>query len=228
MPRAAASPRSRRRSAAASRAGPCARPWSSSSAECSPSDPAWPSGAKGPACRWGIRSPTSLRRLFRRSQFDARVLFAAGAGAGLATAFNAPIAGAVFVLEELLRRFDTRTAAAALGASAGAIAVARVFVGVEPDFAVPAQALPGLRDGAGPHRPGVVAALAAAAYTRAVLGALAMADRARGLPVAARAALIGGAGRSAGLVRAAMGRRRRRDHAADAAGCGGHRCPRSG
>ena len=67
---------------------------------------------------------------------DCRVLVAAGAGAGLATAFNAPIAGAVFVLEELVQRFEHRIAIAALGASATAIAAARVFLGEAPDFHV--------------------------------------------------------------------------------------------
>ncbi|MDN8613693.1 ClC family H(+)/Cl(-) exchange transporter [Variovorax ginsengisoli] len=149
-------------------------------------------GREGPSVQMGHSIADLIGRLFRRGRVDARVLFAAGAGAGLATAFNAPIAGAVFVLEELLRRFDTRTAAAALGASAGAIAVARVFVGVEPDFAVPAQAFPGFATVPVHVALGVIAALVAAAYTRAVMGALAIADQADGIPVAARAALVGG------------------------------------
>ncbi|MDM0030148.1 ClC family H(+)/Cl(-) exchange transporter [Variovorax saccharolyticus] len=149
-------------------------------------------GREGPSVQMGHSIADLMGRLFRRGQLDARVLFAAGAGAGLATAFNAPIAGAVFVLEELLRRFDTRTAAAALGASAGAIAVARVFVGVDPDFSVPPQPFPGFATVPVHVLLGVLAALAAAAYTRAVMGTLAIADRAVGLPVEARAALIGG------------------------------------
>ena len=50
--------------------------------------------------------------------------------------FNSPIAGAVFVLEELVRRFEHRIAIAALAASFTSIAVGRLFLGDAPDFLV--------------------------------------------------------------------------------------------
>ncbi|MDM0013302.1 H(+)/Cl(-) exchange transporter ClcA [Variovorax sp. J22P168] len=150
-------------------------------------------GREGPSIQMGHAIADVTGRVFRRSAVDARVLFAAGAGAGLATAFNAPIAGAVFVLEELLRRFDRHNAAAALGASAGAIAVARLFLGSEPDFSVPEQDFPGFAAVPLHLLMGVIAGLVAAVYARAIMGALAIADRSTGLPVTARAALIGAA-----------------------------------
>lgn len=149
-------------------------------------------GREGPSVQMGHSIADIVARLFRRSEVDARVLFAAGAGAGLATAFNAPIAGAIFVLEELLRRFEIRTATAALGASAGAIAVARVLFGEEPDFAVPNQPLPGFTTVPVHIVLGFIAGLAGAAYIRAIMGSLAVADQAKGSLILARATLIGG------------------------------------
>jgi H+/Cl- antiporter ClcA len=93
-------------------------------------------GREGPSVQMGASSAHLVGKLFRRSWPDCRVLVAAGAGAGLATAFNAPIAGAVFVLEELVQRFEHRIAIAALGASATAIGIARVLIGDAPDFHV--------------------------------------------------------------------------------------------
>ena len=75
-----------------------------------------------------------IAKVFRRNQDDIKALLDAGAGAGLSTAFNAPVAGAVFVLEELVRRFDTRITVTTLCASGSAIAVARLLLGTQPDF----------------------------------------------------------------------------------------------
>src|SRR5262249_16259068 len=99
-------------------------------------------GREGPSVQMGANVGHLVGRRFRRGWADGRELLAAGAGAGLAAAFNAPIAGAIFVLEELVGRFEPRIAIAALGASATAIAVGRVFVGDQPDFQVETLAYP--------------------------------------------------------------------------------------
>ena len=93
-------------------------------------------GREGPSVQMGAVVAHLVGRISRRPWPDLRVLLAAGAGAGLAVAFNAPIAGAVFVLEELVRRFEPRIAIAALGASSTAILVSRLFLGDAPDFQV--------------------------------------------------------------------------------------------
>jgi CIC family chloride channel protein len=150
-------------------------------------------GREGPSVQMGATLAHLLGQACRRSVLDCRVLLAAGAGAGLATAFNAPIAGAVFVLEELVRRFDIRTTIATLGASAGAIAVARVLLGDAPDFHV--APLPYSSFGTVPIHLGlgVVAGFLGIAYNYALLGTLGAAERLRCWPVEWRAALIGAA-----------------------------------
>jgi CIC family chloride channel protein len=150
-------------------------------------------GREGPSVQMGAGLAHLVGRIFGRTWPDCRVLIAAGAGAGLATAFNAPIAGAIFVLEELVQRFESRIAIAALGASATAIAVARVFLGEAPDFHVDA-----LGHGEAGLRPlyflfGALAGLSAIAYNRALLATLAAADRLSALPAELRAGLVGAA-----------------------------------
>lgn len=148
-------------------------------------------GREGPSVQMGAAIAHVVGRLFRRDWLDCKVLIAAGAGAGLATAFNAPIAGAVFAFEELVRRFETRTAIAALGASAAAIAVARVFLGPAPDFAVAPLAYVGA-----PAWPlfallGAAAGLVAVAYNATLLYALGATDRLGRWPIEIRGAAIG-------------------------------------
>ncbi len=150
-------------------------------------------GREGPSIQMGAAMAHVVGKLFRRNWHDCKVLIAAGAGAGLATAFNAPIAGAVFVLEELMRRFETRTAIAALGASAAAIAVARAFLGPAPDFQVEPLAYLGVKTWLLFAALGAIAGLAAGLYNSALLGALAAMDRLGRWPVEMRAAVIGAA-----------------------------------
>jgi len=147
-------------------------------------------GREGPSVQMGASLAHAVGRTFRRSWTDCRALIAGGAGAGLATAFNAPIAGAVFVLEELVGRFEPRIAIVAVGASASAITVARVLLGDAPDFHVPAFPEASLWAKPLYFLLGIAAGLAAILYNRTLLGTLAVADRVR-WPVELRAAAIG-------------------------------------
>jgi chloride channel protein, CIC family len=148
-------------------------------------------GREGPSVQMGASIAHRIGEIFRRDRDDCLVLLAAGAGAGLATAFNAPIAGAIFVLEELVRRFDTRIAIATFGASTGAIAVSRIFLGQHPDFTVALEHYAAIESVPLYLALGVIAGLLGVAYNKALLGSLAAVESLRDWPVEVRAALIG-------------------------------------
>ncbi len=148
-------------------------------------------GREGPCVQMGATIAYFVGA--RRDWPDRQALLAAGAGAGLAAAFNAPFAGAAFVLEELLRRFETRNAIAALGASMSAIVVARMFTGAAPDFAIPALPYPSAGDNLLCLGLGLFAGLLGAIYNRVLVDALDIADGLKRIPVELRAGLIGAA-----------------------------------
>jgi len=159
-------------------------------------------GREGPSVQMGAVLASLVGKAGGRAWPDLRTLVAAGAGAGLAVTFNAPIAGAVFVLEELVRRLETRVAITALGASASAILILRLLLGDMPDFQVAAAAPGANATGPLPYAVaaswplylmlGVVCAIAASLYNRAILGAVALAARLdQRCPVELQAAAIG-------------------------------------
>ncbi len=147
-------------------------------------------GREGPSVQMAASVANLIGRLFRRNWQDRRALIAGGAGAGLATAFNAPGAGAVFVLEELVGRFDVRIALVALGASAGAIITSRAILGDDLVFQVPAMAADGVATQLLFLVLGLIAGLMSLVYSRSLLAVLRLFDRFPG-PIELRAALIG-------------------------------------
>ena len=58
-------------------------------------------GREGPTIQMGAAVGQMVGGWFSSTPRERRTLIAAGAGAGLAAAFNAPLAGLVFVLEEV-------------------------------------------------------------------------------------------------------------------------------
>jgi chloride channel protein, CIC family len=99
-------------------------------------------GREGPSVQIGAVIGHLVGVASGRGWPDCRALLAAGAGAGLATAFNAPMAGAVFVLEELVQKFEHRSALTALAASSTAIATAHLILGDTLEFRLPPLAYP--------------------------------------------------------------------------------------
>lgn len=148
-------------------------------------------GREGPCVQMGASTGEAFAKLFRLGEEDGRVLLAAGSGAGLAVAFGAPIAGAVFVLEELLRRFDLRSTIATLGASTAAICIQQLLLGNSVDFSTSTRPLLGPETLGLFLLLGVILGFAGAIYNRAVIFALDCSERMRCLSVPSRAAVIG-------------------------------------
>ncbi len=101
-------------------------------------------GREGPTVQMGGALGSALARVFGSNPGERLALIAAGSGAGLAAAFNAPLAGVVFVLEEIQRGFTPNVFGAALIASVIADVVTRFANGQQPVYDIPFYAAPAL------------------------------------------------------------------------------------
>lgn len=129
-------------------------------------------GREGPTVQMGGAVGAGLSRLLGSGTQERLTLVAAGAGAGLAAAFNAPLAGLVFVLEELQRDFRPTVFGAAFVAAAAADVVSRLFSGQLPVFTAPAYPAPALALLPIFAILGVLAGLLGVAFNRGLLASL--------------------------------------------------------
>jgi len=94
-------------------------------------------GPEGPVIELGSGLGSAHAQVLGLSPERMRTLVGAGAAAGLAAAFNAPIAGAIFVLEVILKDFAVVTFGPILVASVLSTALSRALLGDTPAFTVP-------------------------------------------------------------------------------------------
>ena len=94
-------------------------------------------GAEGPVAVLGSTLGSALGRAFRFKADRVRILVAAGAAAGISAAFNAPLAGAFFALEEILGSLGVSAFPPVVVASVLAAVVSHAFFGNHPAFPIP-------------------------------------------------------------------------------------------
>lgn len=94
-------------------------------------------GREGPSIQLGAVGGKGIAKWLKASPVEERSLIASGAAAGLAAAFNAPIAGLLFVVEEVYHHFSRFFWVSTLAASLVANFVSLLMFGLTPVLDMP-------------------------------------------------------------------------------------------
>jgi CIC family chloride channel protein len=96
-------------------------------------------GREGPTVQICTSVASALGRLFAVGPANMRRLIPVGAAAGIAAAFNAPIAAVTFTIEEIVGDLDQTVLAGVVVAASLAAAVEHSILGGHPIFSVPSE-----------------------------------------------------------------------------------------
>ena len=99
-------------------------------------------GREGPIIQIGAAFGSTLGQIANIPTRQRITLIAAGAGAGIAATFNAPIGGILFAAELLLVSINAKTLTIVAIATITATYIGRFYLGIDPSFNIPALALP--------------------------------------------------------------------------------------
>lgn len=91
-------------------------------------------GREGPSIQLGACVAEGFSKLLCRSRLEKKILMASGASAGLAAAFNAPMAGVIFALEEIFQYFSPIILLSTMSAAVAADFISKEVFGMAPVF----------------------------------------------------------------------------------------------
>jgi H+/Cl- antiporter ClcA len=91
-------------------------------------------GREGPSIQLGAAAAQGLSKILRRSKMEEKYLITSGASAGLAAAFNAPLAGTMFCLEEMHKHFSPLILLSSMSSALTADFISKYFFGLKPVF----------------------------------------------------------------------------------------------
>ncbi|MBV9295004.1 MAG: chloride channel protein, partial [Acidobacteriaceae bacterium] len=94
-------------------------------------------GPEDPSLQMGAGVASLLGRLFHLPRNNMRLIAPVGAAAGIAAAFNTPISGVLFVMEEVLADWSAAAVGSIVLAAVSAVVTMRAFLGDEPLFRIP-------------------------------------------------------------------------------------------
>lgn len=96
-------------------------------------------GREGPSIQLGACVADGFASKYGATRMEKKILMASGASAGLAAAFNAPLAGVIFTLEEIFKYFSPTILLSAMTAAVSADFVAKCVFGLAPVFHFPVE-----------------------------------------------------------------------------------------